>query len=72
MASVKWYQAIVYIDDTIILLQTTKQELNHIEEVLRLLRDAGMTIKLMKLFFRKTVDGARDRPRETPSSIEDN
>lgn len=50
-ASVKWQHATVYIDHVIILSKTLKQPLQHIEEVLRLSRNLGMTITWQNCFF---------------------
>lgn len=57
LASVEWQFAIVYIDDIIILSRLPEQHLEHTEEVLRLMKKAGMTIKLKKChFFCESID----------------
>lgn len=57
MKAVKWQQVSVYIDDIHIFLKTPKKQLQHIEEVLELLNNAWMTIKLKKcLLFIEIID----------------
>lgn len=51
LASVIWQLAIVHIDDVIIFSRTPQQHLEHTKEVLRLMKEASMTIKLKKCPF---------------------
>lgn len=44
LASLKWQFAIVYIDDIIVSQRLPQQHLEHTEKVLRLTKEAGMTI----------------------------
>lgn len=56
LPSEKLQNALVYIEDIIIFLKTPEEYLSHMEQFLRLLQDAGMTIKLNKCFLiRKTI-----------------
>lgn len=50
LASVKWKHAIIYIEDIIIFSRSRENNVLHIEEVLPMLRDAGMIFKLKKCF----------------------
>ena len=45
LASVKWQHALVYLDDVIVYSDTLEEHFDHLESVLRLLRDAGLTLK---------------------------
>ena len=51
MASVKWQHALFYLDDVIVYSDTLEEHFEHLESVLRLLRDAGMTLELPKFHF---------------------
>ena len=51
LSSVKWQYCIVYIDDVIIFSKSIPDHFNHLNEVLTLLGDAGMSIRLNKSFF---------------------
>lgn len=54
--SIKWQHVVVFIDDIVIMSMTPEYHIQHIEEVLRLLRDAGTPIKVNKcFFFSKTI-----------------
>lgn len=55
LGSVKRKHAKVYIVAINIFSKTEKKNLKHLDEVLRLLKDAGMTIKLKKCFFTARV-----------------
>lgn len=46
ISTVKWQNARVYLDDVIIFSKTVDERLGHVEEVLRLLADATVTLKL--------------------------
>lgn len=45
------YQALVYLDDVIIYSKTVTVHFEHVREVLTLLRNAGVTLKLSKCSF---------------------
>lgn len=49
--SMKLQHATVSIDEIIIFSRTLEQHLQHVEDVLRLIRNADMTFKLKKCFF---------------------
>lgn len=49
--SAKWQFTILFIDSIIIYSRSPHQHLEHIEEFLRLLKDAGMTSELKKCYF---------------------
>ena len=53
---VKWQSCLVYIDDVIVYSKTHEEHIQHLDDVLGLLRAAGGTLKLRKCrFFRTTV-----------------
>ena len=54
LASVKWQHALVYLDDVIIYSDTLEEHFYHLDAVLRLLRNEGVTFKLPKSHFVKT------------------
>ena len=57
LASVKRKHALVYLDDVIVYLDTLEEKFDHLDSVLRLLRDTGSTLKLPKChFFKTSVD----------------
>lgn len=57
LRSVKRQDAIDSIDDIFVLLKTKEEHLKHIDEVLLLLKNDGVTIKLKKCFyFSMTID----------------
>ena len=51
LSRVKWETALVYLDDVIIYSRTVSDHLKHVREVLRLLRDAGVSLKISKCAF---------------------
>ena len=51
LSKVKWKFCLVYIDDIVIFSKSPVQQMNHINEMLGFLKEAGMTIKLNKCFF---------------------
>jgi len=57
---VKWQSCLIYLDDVIVYSKTEEEYVSHFDRVLRLLRDAGVTLRLPKCrFFRKTVENLR-------------
>ena len=56
LSSVRWKHCIVYLDDIIVFSNTRDDHLKHLEEVFRLLKEAGVTLRLKKCdFFRAEV-----------------
>lgn len=51
LSRVKWKTALVYSDDVIISPKSVSEHLEHVREVLTLLRDAGVSLKLAKRTF---------------------
>ena len=51
LSQVKWETALVYLDDVIIYSKTVMEHFAHVREALRLLRDAGVSLKLSKCAF---------------------
>ena len=51
LSRVKWETALVYLDDVIIYSKTVTEHFAHVGEILRLLRDAGVSLKLSKFTF---------------------
>ena len=57
LSRVKWQYALVYLDDVIVYSKTIKEHFIHVQTVLQLLRDAGVSLKLAKCsFFDQSVD----------------
>ena len=57
LASVKWQYALVYLDDVIVYSKSIEEHFGHLDHVLQLMHDAGLTLKLNKCeFFRSSVD----------------
>jgi len=57
LSDVKWQSCLVYPDDVIVYSQTQEEHVQHIDDVLDLLRAAEVTLKLPKCrFFRTTVE----------------
>ena len=53
---VKWHHALVYLDDVIIYSYDVREHFNHVHEVLSVLKDAGISLKLTKCrFFESSV-----------------
>lgn len=46
--SVKWWVALVYLDDIVIFPNSPFDHIDHVRQVLTLLSDAGVTLKLKK------------------------
>lgn len=46
LSTVRWQNALVYIEDIIIFSPTSEDHISHIESVLCLISEAGMTLKL--------------------------
>ena len=65
LSGVKWQFCLVYLDDVIIFSRNEKEHVHHVDTILAILRQAGVTLKFKKSeFFRKSVDylGHRIRP----------
>jgi len=57
LSGVKWKSCLVYLDDVIVFCDTQEEHDQHLDDVLGLLRAAGVTLKLLKCrFFRTTVE----------------
>jgi len=57
LSGVKWQSCMVYLDDVIVYSKTPEAHVQRLDEVLGLLRAAGVTLKLLKCrFFRTTVE----------------
>ncbi len=57
LAGVKWQHCFVYLDDVIVFSNEVESHLRHLDKVLRLLGDAGISLKLKKCqFFKESVD----------------
>jgi hypothetical protein len=57
LARVKWSTALIYLDDVIIYSRSTEDHIQHVEEILSLLKQAGVSLKLKKChFFQSSVD----------------
>jgi len=57
LSGVKWQGCLIYHDDVIVRSKTEEEHIGHVNDVLRLLRDAGVTFRLTKFrFFRTTVE----------------
>lgn len=52
---VRWQNALVYLDDVIVYSQSVEEHFQHLNEVLRLMHDAGMTQKLSKFHFSENL-----------------
>lgn len=69
LASVKWQHAPVYLDDVVVFFKTPEEHLSHVEFLLQLIDNAGMTLKLKKcVFFSDAVDylGYVMTPKQLP------
>jgi len=56
LSGVKWQSCLIFLDDVIVYSKTEREHVGHVDRVLRLLRDAEITLRLPKCrFFRKTV-----------------
>ena len=49
----KWQYCLVYIEDTIIFSKSPDEHLEHLDNVISLLDEAGLSLKLKKCFFMK-------------------
>ncbi len=53
----RWRSCLVYLEDVIVFSTTFDGHLRHVEEILRVLKEAGLSLKLRKCnFFAETVD----------------
>jgi len=56
-SGVKWQSCLVYLDNVIVYSRTEEEHIGRVDHVLRLLREAGVTLRLPKCrFFRTTVE----------------
>jgi len=57
LSGVKSQSCLIYLDDVIVYFKTEEEHVGHVDDVLRLLRGAGVTLRLPKCrFFRRTVE----------------
>jgi len=57
LSGVKWQSCLIYLDDVIVYSKMEEEHIGHVDHVLRLLREAGGTLRLPKCrFFRTTVE----------------
>ena len=57
LSGVRWQSCLIYLDGVIVFSRSTDEHLRHVEEMLTLLRRAGITLKLTKCsFFQPKVD----------------
>jgi len=57
LSGVKWQSCLIYLDDVKVYSKTEEEHIGHVDHVLRLLREAGVTLRLPKCrFFRTTVE----------------
>jgi len=57
LSGVMWKSCLIYLDDVVVYSKTEDEHIGHVDRILRLLRDAGVTRRLPKChFFRKTVE----------------
>ena len=57
LSGVRWQSCLIYLDDVIVFSRSTDEHLRHVDEILTLLRRAGITLKLTKCsFFQPKVD----------------
>jgi len=57
LSAVKWQSCLIYLHDVIVYSKTEEEHIGHVDHVLRLLREARVTLRLPKCrFFRTTVE----------------
>jgi len=57
LSGVRWQSCLIYLDDVIVFSTSVEEHLVHVNQVLTLLREAGVTLKLSKCrFFQPRVD----------------
>jgi len=57
LSGVKWQSCLIYFDDDIVYSKTEEEHIGHVDHVLRLLREAGVTLRLPKCrIFHTTVE----------------
>ena len=57
LSGVKWQSCLIYLDDVIVYSKTEEENIGHVDHVQRLLRKAGVTLRLPKCrLFRTTVE----------------
>ena len=57
LSGVRWQSCLIYLDDVIVFSRSTDEHLQHVDEILTVLRGVGITLKLTKCsFFQPKVD----------------
>ena len=57
LAGLRWNSCLVYLDDIIVFSRSIEDHFQHLGEILAILKEAGLSLKLKKCnFFTKTVD----------------
>ena len=57
LSGLRWQTCLIYLDDVIVFSKDTKEHVSHVDQVLTLLRQAGVSLKLKKCeFFQPRVD----------------
>ena len=57
LAGLRWKSCLVYLDDIIVFYRSIEDHFTHLGEILAILKEAGLSLKLKKCnFFTKTVD----------------
>ena len=57
LSEVRWQSCLIYLNDVIVLSRSTDEHLRHVDEILTLLRRAGITLRITKCsFFQPKVD----------------
>ncbi len=57
LSGVKWQFCLVYLDDVIIYSNSEREHIDPVDQVLRILRRAGLSLKFRKIhFFKKSVN----------------
>lgn len=70
MTSVRWSKAFSYPPNITILTRTAEEHISNVEEVLALVRNVGVILKLQKCrFYRVTIDYLLTRNRTAQAKI---
>ena len=51
LSGVHWQAGLIYLDDVIVFSRTTEDHLRHVDEIIAVLRNAGVTLRLKKCAF---------------------